>query len=84
MTLSKVAFNSGFANLAGVMRTFARPEVDALVIGESREWEGIEYAQDTIISGKKKGLIILGHAISEENGMNERATWLRTFVPKCP
>jgi putative NIF3 family GTP cyclohydrolase 1 type 2 len=84
MTISKVAFNPGFANLTGVMRTLARPEVDAMVIGESREWEGIEYAQDTIAAGKKKALIILGHAISEENGMNECAVWLKTFVPEVP
>jgi hypothetical protein len=54
------------------------------VIGESREWEVIEYAQDTLATGKKKGLIILGHAISEENGMLECAKWLKTFITEVP
>jgi putative NIF3 family GTP cyclohydrolase 1 type 2 len=83
-SMSRVAFNPGFASLQGAVRSLARPEVDVLVIGESREWEGIEYAQDAIAAGKKKGLIILGHAISEENGMIECARWMKTFVPEVP
>jgi putative NIF3 family GTP cyclohydrolase 1 type 2 len=83
-SMSRVAFNPGFASLQAVMRPLARPEVDVLVIGESREWEGVEYAQDIIASGRKKGLIILGHAISEENGMSECARWLKSFVPEAP
>jgi putative NIF3 family GTP cyclohydrolase 1 type 2 len=84
MAMSKVAYGPGFNSLQGVMRTLASPDVDVLVIGESREWEGIEYAQDAIASGRKKGLIVLGHAISEEPGMKECAAWLKTFVTEVP
>ncbi len=84
MPVSKVALNPGYGSLQSDTRTLARPDVDVLVIGESREWEGIEYAQDAIAAGMKKGLIVLGHAISEENGMNECAKWLRTFVTEVP
>jgi hypothetical protein len=28
--------------------------------------------------------IILGHAISEEPGMEDCANWLRTFIPEVP
>ena len=66
------------------MRSLARPDVDVLVIGEAREWEGILYAQDAIAAGKPKGLIVLGHVISEENGMNECARWLKTFITEVP
>ena len=40
-------------------------QADLLVVGEAREWEGVEYAQDAIASGQKKGMLLLGHAISE-------------------
>jgi putative NIF3 family GTP cyclohydrolase 1 type 2 len=84
MPVSRVALNPGFASLQAVTRNLSRPEVDALVVGESREWEGVEYAQDAIAAGMKKALIVLGHAISEENGMSECARWLKTFVTEVP
>jgi putative NIF3 family GTP cyclohydrolase 1 type 2 len=84
LKIRRVALNPGFANLQGVMRNIRNPEVDAVAIGESREWEGIEYAQDAIAAGLKKGLIVLGHVVSEENGMNECARWLKTFITETP
>jgi len=47
------------------MRILNSADVDVLVIGETREWEGIEYARDVLTAGKKKGLIVLGHVPSE-------------------
>lgn len=41
----------------------ARPDVDVLVAGETREWELVEYVQDMISSGEKKALIIMGHVV---------------------
>lgn len=84
MPVSKIALNPGYASLLGATRTLARPEVEVLVVGELREWEGVEYAQDAIALGMKKALIVLGHAISEENGMSECARWLKTFVTEVP
>ena len=60
------------------------PDVDALIIGETHEWELVEYAQDMIASGKKKALIILGHVVSEQAGMKYCADWLRTFITEVP
>jgi putative NIF3 family GTP cyclohydrolase 1 type 2 len=82
--VARVALNPGFSSLPATMRAFARRDVDVLVIGESREWEGVEYAQDLISSNNKKGLIILGHVVSEEDGMRECAQWLKTFVTEVP
>ena len=84
MKVRRVAINPGYADLQGAMRTLARPDIDVLVIGEAREWEGIAYVQDSIAAGKPKGLIVLGHVISEENGMNECARWLKTFITEVP
>jgi putative NIF3 family GTP cyclohydrolase 1 type 2 len=60
----------------------ALPGVDAIVAGEVREWESTEYARDTVFSGRKKGLILVGRMLSEEPGMNACASWLKTFVPE--
>jgi putative NIF3 family GTP cyclohydrolase 1 type 2 len=57
------------------------PNVDAIVAGEVREWETVEYAHDTVTAGMKKGLILTGRVISEEPGMKLCATWLRTLLP---
>jgi putative NIF3 family GTP cyclohydrolase 1 type 2 len=62
----------------------ARPDVDALVVGETREWELVEYVQDMIASGQKKALIVIGHVLSEQAGMKYCAEWLRGFVPEVP
>jgi putative NIF3 family GTP cyclohydrolase 1 type 2 len=84
LKVSKIAMSPGFSNPTGLMRSMARPDVDVLVIGESREWEGVEYMRDLLTLGQKKGLIILGHVPSEESGMKECARWLKTFVPEVP
>ena len=84
LPVSRVVFSPGYSNLQGAVRALSRREVDVLIVGESREWEGVEYAQDAIATGMKKALIILGHVISEENGMNECARWLKTFVTEVP
>src|SRR5579884_1914549 len=38
---------------------FREPGVDVFIGGETREWELVEYAQDTISRGEKKALILL-------------------------
>jgi putative NIF3 family GTP cyclohydrolase 1 type 2 len=62
----------------------ARPDIDVLIVGEAREWELVEYAQDTIASGKKKALIVLGHVVSEQAGMKYCAEWLKPVIPEIP
>jgi putative NIF3 family GTP cyclohydrolase 1 type 2 len=84
LPVRRVALSPGFNNFPGIKRALDNPDVDVLVIGETREWEGIEYARDVLTAGKKKGFIILGHVPSEERGMEECAKWLKTFVPEVP
>jgi putative NIF3 family GTP cyclohydrolase 1 type 2 len=62
----------------------ARPDIDVLVVGETREWELVEYVQDMIAAGKQKGLIVLGHVVSEQAGMKYCAEWLKGFIPEAP
>ena len=50
---------------------------DVLVVGETPEWETAEYIRDANLLGKKIGLIVLGHSVSEEPGMEWVAEWLQ-------
>jgi putative NIF3 family GTP cyclohydrolase 1 type 2 len=84
LSVRRVALMPGFNNFPGIKRALDSATVDVAVIGETREWEAVEYARDTITAGKKKGLIILGHVPSEEHGMEECARWLKTFVTEVP
>jgi NIF3 (NGG1p interacting factor 3) len=78
----RVALLPGVSTLAAAMKSL--PACDVLVAGETREWESVEYAQDTVAAGQKKGLIMLGRVLSQEPGMNVCADWLRTLIPEVP
>ena len=84
LKVTHAAFNPGSTGLNQVMRYFSGNEVDVFVCGEPREWDACEYARDSITAGKKKGMIILGHDMSEEAGMEECARWLKTFITEVP
>jgi putative NIF3 family GTP cyclohydrolase 1 type 2 len=60
------------------------PNVDVIVAGEQREWEGVEYAFDANTAGQRKGLILIGHWVSEDQGMRLCADWLKSFVTEVP
>jgi len=59
------------------IRFLGRGDVDVLICGEINEWEASEYARDALAEGRQKGLIVLGHANSEEPGMAWLVEWLR-------
>jgi len=59
-------------------------DIDVLITGYAREWEAVEYAQDMIAAGEKKGLILLGEAGSVGLGMKYCAEWIGTFVNEVP
>jgi putative NIF3 family GTP cyclohydrolase 1 type 2 len=82
--VSNAAFNPGSTGLRQIMRYFSGSDVDVFVCGEPREWDAVEYVRDSIANGKKKGMIILGHDMSEEWGMQECAKWLKTFITGIP
>jgi putative NIF3 family GTP cyclohydrolase 1 type 2 len=84
LVVRRVLANWGYASPMPGIPNFARPDVDVLVIGEAREWELVEYAQDSIKAGQKKALIVLGHVVSEQAGMKYCAEWLRGFVSEVP
>ncbi len=82
LKVTKIALFPGAAGSDRQIQMLEQPDVEVLIIGETREWETVEYAADAITEGRRKALIILGHIPSEQAGMKECATWLQTFLPK--
>jgi putative NIF3 family GTP cyclohydrolase 1 type 2 len=81
MRCSRVALIPGFGGGHDHIRRLADSTVDALVVGEGHEWEACEYARDAHAIGQSKGIIYLGHAYSEDAGMEAFAGWLRARLP---
>jgi putative NIF3 family GTP cyclohydrolase 1 type 2 len=49
-----------------------------------RENDNVEWERDTVLSGQKRGFIIVSHNRLEEFGMDNCANWLRGFGPEVP
>ncbi len=81
MPCQNVALMVGAPGSEWQMKAVSRDDVDVLLTGEVREWETSEYVRDAIAQGRKKALIVLGHANSEEPGMNYLVAWLGSLVP---
>lgn len=84
LPVRRVLASWGNVSLMPGIPFLSRPDVDVLVVGETREWELVEYAQDSIASGQKKALIVLGHVVSEQAGMKYCAEWLKEFITEVP
>jgi len=56
-------------------------QVDVLIAGEASEWETVEYVRDAVSQGRHKAMILLGHEVSEEPGMEQCAKELRELFP---
>ena len=84
MKVTRVALSPGSAGFVQETRALASDNVELLLVGETREWETVEYAADAVSAGKAKALIVIGHVPSEQPGMEECARWLKTFVKEVP
>jgi len=84
MKVTKVGLSPGAAGFAPETHALERDDVQVLLVGETREWETVEYAADAVTQGRKKALIVIGHVPSEQAGMSECAQWLKGFVKDVP
>jgi putative NIF3 family GTP cyclohydrolase 1 type 2 len=84
MKVTGIALLPGASGEEKHIQALANDKVQLLVVGEAREWETVPYVQDAAAEGRNKALIILGHVISEEAGMEECARWVRTLFPDLP
>ncbi|HEX4320879.1 MAG TPA: Nif3-like dinuclear metal center hexameric protein [Acidobacteriaceae bacterium] len=84
LPVRRVQTSWGYASREGGIKLFSDPNTDVFICGETREWELVEYCQDSIASGNKKALIVAGHVLSEQGGMILCADWLKGFVTEVP
>jgi putative NIF3 family GTP cyclohydrolase 1 type 2 len=84
MKVTKVGFSPGAAGFETETHALESDDVQVLLVGETREWETVEYAADAVAQGRKKALIVIGHIPSEQAGMEECTRWLKGFVKDVP
>jgi len=84
MKVTIVGFSPGAAGFERETHALERDDVQVLLVGETREWETVEYAADAVSQGRNKALIVIGHIPSEQAGMEECARWLKGFVKTVP
>lgn len=80
--VSRVLLGPGYAT------PLANADADVIVGGEQQEADGlfdnVEYVLDANALGHPKGLIMLGHVVSEGPGMEDFGNWLRAFIHDVP
>ena len=84
MKVTEVGLSPGAAGFVRETHALEQDNVELLLVGETREWETVEYVADAATEGKRKALIIISHIPSEQAGMQECARWLKTFIPNVP
>jgi putative NIF3 family GTP cyclohydrolase 1 type 2 len=84
MQVTKVALIPGAAGTGPQVKALESDKVEVLFVGEVPEWETVEYTDDAVAEGKHKALVLMTHIPSEQAGMEECATWMKTFVSEVP
>ncbi len=84
MKVTNVGLSPGAAGFERETHALERDDVQVLLVGETREWETVEYAADAVTEGRKKALIVIGHIPSEQPGMEECSRWVKGFVKSVP
>ena len=60
LPVKRVQTSWGYVGREGGIQIFSQPDLDVLICGETREWEVVEYCQDTIRRGERKGSLSWG------------------------
>lgn len=83
MNCSKIGLLPGACGGRRQIEILMQAGADVVICGESPEWETCEYVRDAARASLARGLLVLGHANSEEAGMEALAAWLRPLLPAC-
>jgi putative NIF3 family GTP cyclohydrolase 1 type 2 len=81
LAITHVALLPGSAGLEKQVLALRQADVELLIAGESSEWETVEYVRDAVAQGRHKAMILLGHEVSEEPGMEQCTKELRELFP---
>jgi putative NIF3 family GTP cyclohydrolase 1 type 2 len=80
-TCERIALLPGAWGGQRQVSTTEEQKPDVLIVGEIHEWETGEYIRDARSFGSKTSLVILGHCVSEEPGMEYLVEWLTPRLP---
>jgi putative NIF3 family GTP cyclohydrolase 1 type 2 len=78
---ARIAFIPGAAGGRTQINALMTQKPDLIIVGELNEWETSEYIRDLRASGGKTALLVLGHIVSEEPGLEWLVKWLQPKVP---
>jgi putative NIF3 family GTP cyclohydrolase 1 type 2 len=81
MRCEQVGVLPGFPPAEFQIGSLGEMNLDVLITGEIHEWEVSEYVRDATYLGYPKGLIVIGHAASEEPGLRRIIPWLEERLP---
>jgi putative NIF3 family GTP cyclohydrolase 1 type 2 len=81
LVITHIVMVPGAAGLETQVSALRPDDVELLIAGEASEWETVEYVRDASTQGRHKALILLGHEVSEEPGMEKCAEDLRPLFP---
>ena len=84
MKVTRVGLSPGSGGARKEIAALEMPDLEALLVGETREWETVEYVADAVSQGRHKALIVLSHVPSEQSGAEECVRWLKTIVSEVP
>lgn len=76
----RVALLPGAAGGRPQIELLQKEKPDVLIVGEIAEWETAEYIRDAQAMKVPMSLVVLGHAESEEPGMEWLVSWLQPKV----
>lgn len=79
---SRILLIPGAAGGRMQIGALAKEKPDLLIVGEVNEWETSEYVRDLRQMGAKTSLLILGHIVSEEPGLQWLVQWLKPQLPR--
>ncbi|MEO8108933.1 MAG: Nif3-like dinuclear metal center hexameric protein [Ginsengibacter sp.] len=78
---SRIALLPGAAGGMSQIGVLQKEKPDLLICGEINEWETAEYVRDMRHMGSQTSLIVTGHSVSEEPGLEWLVNWLQPQIP---
>jgi putative NIF3 family GTP cyclohydrolase 1 type 2 len=80
----KLVISPGAAGGRSQIAMIQKYQPDVFICGELNEWETSEYIRDARFQGKNIALIVLGHSVSEESGLEVLLSILKQKFPDIP
>ena len=81
LVVTHIALVPGAAGLEKQVKALRPDDIQLEIAGEASEWETVEYVRDAIAQGRPKALILLGHQVSEEPGMEKATEQIKQLFP---